>query len=557
MLVRSKVKFVLIVALISFFFLILAQTTFGATRTWDGGGTDGTCGNGAGDGNKWSCVLNWSDDSIPGSGDIALFNSTSIKDATIDTSYGGTVGGINIASGYDWTITQARSLTTTSSGFTQADGVFVGGSQDIAVVNTFTLSGGDFTSTSGTMTVIIDFTISGTPQFNANGGTIRFHAAADSTLACGGVTFSTITFAKPGPTQTINVGSDCTIPLGNSPTSTRTIVNNGGTITVGTGTWTLQSYTQTSGTLTMTGTVMDLNNHLTLTSGVFPAGLATLTVGGNLDNTGNLLPNGINMSHDTAGDTNLTCGTVTWGTVTISKTNPKQNITVNSGCTIPLGNSHTSTGTIVNNGGTITVGTGTWTLQSYTQTSGTLTMTGTVMDLNNHLTLTSGVFPAGLATLTVGGNLDNTGNLLPNGINMTLDTAGDTNLTCGTVTWGTVTISKTNPNQNITVNSGCTIPLGNSPTSTGTIVNNGGTITVGTGTWTLQSYTLTSGVFPAGLATLTVGGNLDNTGNLLPNGINMTLYTAGDTNLTCGTVTWGTVTISKTNPNQNITVNSG
>jgi len=344
MLVRSKVKFVLIVALISFFFLILAQTTFGATRTWDGGGTDGTCGNGAGDGNKWSCVLNWSDDSIPGSGDIALFNSTSIKDATIDTSYGGTVGGINIASGYDGTITQARSLTTTSSGFTQADGVFVGGSQDIAVVNTFTLSGGDFTSTSGTMTVIIDFTISGTPQFNANGGTIRFHAAADSTLACGGVTFSTITFAKPGPTQTINVGSDCTIPLGNSPTSTGTIVNNGGTITVGTGTWTLQSYTQTSGTLTMTGTVMDLNNHLTLTSGVFPAGLATLTVGGNLDNTGNLLPDSIDVTFDTAGDTTLDCGDAEFESFTLNKT---ASLIISSDCTIT--GDFTRTDAIVNN----------------------------------------------------------------------------------------------------------------------------------------------------------------------------------------------------------------
>ena len=41
--------------------LILAFATQAeaAIITWDGGGTDGTCGGAAGDGNQWSCAANW------------------------------------------------------------------------------------------------------------------------------------------------------------------------------------------------------------------------------------------------------------------------------------------------------------------------------------------------------------------------------------------------------------------------------------------------------------------------------------------------------------------
>jgi len=47
------------IALAAGLVLTLAAPAWAAIITWDGGGTDGTCGGGAGDGNKWSCAANW------------------------------------------------------------------------------------------------------------------------------------------------------------------------------------------------------------------------------------------------------------------------------------------------------------------------------------------------------------------------------------------------------------------------------------------------------------------------------------------------------------------
>ncbi|HRH32110.1 MAG TPA: hypothetical protein PLK06_02170, partial [bacterium] len=82
-----------------------------AVVTWDGGGSDGTCGGAAGDGNKWSCGLNWSGDVAPGASDIATFNGTSTKNATIDSNI--SVAGIDINTGYTGIITQASGVTIT------------------------------------------------------------------------------------------------------------------------------------------------------------------------------------------------------------------------------------------------------------------------------------------------------------------------------------------------------------------------------------------------------------------------------------------------------------
>ena len=64
---------VITIPLFLFIFVFQAQ---GAVRTWDGGGSDGTCGGVGGDGNKWSCALNWSTDTLPGASDVATFDGT-------------------------------------------------------------------------------------------------------------------------------------------------------------------------------------------------------------------------------------------------------------------------------------------------------------------------------------------------------------------------------------------------------------------------------------------------------------------------------------------------
>jgi len=74
--------------------------------------------------NNWSTAANWSGNQVPLSTEEVLFNSTSTIDATIDGSFGGTIGGISIESGYTGTITQGRSLLVTAT-FEQSGGTFV------------------------------------------------------------------------------------------------------------------------------------------------------------------------------------------------------------------------------------------------------------------------------------------------------------------------------------------------------------------------------------------------------------------------------------------------
>src|SRR6266545_2590844 len=163
-------------------FLAYPGQTQAAVKTWDGGGADGTCGGGAGDGNKWSCALNWSGDSLPTSSDVATFDATSTKDATIDASFAGSVAGINILSGYTGTITQARSLTVGASGYSQAAGTFTGGSADITITTgAFTLTGGTFTSTTGNFSVYGNWTHTVGGTFNHNNGTVTYTRPASTT----------------------------------------------------------------------------------------------------------------------------------------------------------------------------------------------------------------------------------------------------------------------------------------------------------------------------------------------------------------------------------------
>ncbi len=549
--------------------LIIDRPARAATRTWDNDSTDGL----------WSTCANWSADTCPTGSDIAFFDSTSTTNASIDGSFAGSVGGLTISTGYSGTITQARSLTIGSSGYSQSTGTFTGATQTIDLNGTFSLTGGIFTSTSGTFSINNNFTISGSPTFNANGGTVLFDTGngVNQSIACNSATFNAVTITGSLTVATTTIGSACTLPLGNSATAQGFITNNG-TINVGTGTFTITGgYTQNGGsTLTMGGTTLDMNGSLTLSGGSFPAGITTMTLTGSLTNTANLLPNDIALTIDSgAGATStLSCGTATFASVVISQSLSATGLTVGSNCTLPLGNSPTSSSLSIVNNGTINVGTGTWTVNaSYTQNTGsTLTMGGTVMDVNGSLTLTDGVFPAGLATLSLTGSLTNTANLLPNGIALTLDAGAGTSstLSCGTVTFASAAISQSLSSTGLTIGSTCTLPLGNSPTSSSTSITNNGTITVGTGTWTINanytmntgsvvtmsgttidmngSMTLSGGSFPAGITTMSVRNNLDNTGNLLPNGIAFTFDgVTEDTSLTCGTATLGSVVLNKTN----------
>lgn len=603
--------------------LLIGQSLYNvkaATVTWDGGGADGTCGGSPGDGNKWSCGLNWSTDAVPTSADVATFDGTSTKDVTIDSNIN--VLGIDINSGYTGTITQASTVTITvdSSGFAQDDGIFVGGDSAIDINDgSFTLgSGAGFTATSGTLSVERNFTINNSTTWDNNSGSILFDGSSvsdDTSASCGSKTFNTISLNKGEYRADLTIGSDCSIDFGNSPTLSGGLILNNGSVVVGTGTWTLNaSYSQTSAgaTTTFGGTTMYVNDRvgssatvasLTLTDGSFTAGsMTTLRVRGSLDNSANLLPSGIDVTLDASGpasDATITCsGSESFNSFTISKHFYSADLVIDSTCSLDLGNSPTvDAGTITNNG-SIIVGTGTWTINaSYTQSNpaASTTFGGTTIYVNDkdgvsssvgNLTLTNGTFTAvSMTTLRLRGSLNNSADLLPTGLNVTLDasgTASDGTITCtGNEAFSSFTIDKASYGGDVILTALCNIDLGNSPTVNGGVIANNGTLTIGTGTWTLNAsftqndpgasttfagtaidvndragltvyagaLTLSDGTFTAAsLTSVNLQGDLLNSGNLLPDGTALTLDASGifsDGDITCGTTIFSQITITK------------
>ena len=114
-----------------------------ATRIWDGGGGSNT---------SWSTAANWSDDTVPGAGDIAQFGGSSVGNSTIDAAY--SLTGLDIQSGYTGTITQSSStdLTIGASGYQQAAGT-------LTILGNLNLNGpasqtGGSLTVSGTTTIV-------------------------------------------------------------------------------------------------------------------------------------------------------------------------------------------------------------------------------------------------------------------------------------------------------------------------------------------------------------------------------------------------------------------
>lgn len=142
----------------------------GVSLTWDNDSLDGL----------WSTCTNWTTDTCPGASDIAIFDgATTNDDADIDGLFAGSVSGITIESDYSGEVTQSRSITIGSDGFTQDAGTFTGGTDLIEMDGDVALNGGTFTSTSGTMTMggpsgRIDFDVAAGVTFSANGGEIEF-----------------------------------------------------------------------------------------------------------------------------------------------------------------------------------------------------------------------------------------------------------------------------------------------------------------------------------------------------------------------------------------------
>ncbi len=314
-------------------------------RTWDGeGGTT-----------AWSNNVNWSGDVVPGAADIAYFDGTSDKAATITAAVN--VAGIVITADYDGTITQNAGIAITvgASGYDQAGATFLGGTSTIDVNGPWALSGGSFTSTTGGLYISGDVAISG-GSFAPRTGTVRFDGT--QTISANGVCFYSL-YVTGAVTHTITAGTVIvvtgTLTLNDGYISGGTIEVQGpiaqassfdggtgllringtedqtftGSCTATTGTLPDVSIEKATGTLTLAGTIRT-GNDWTYVSGTLDPGASTLVFAGTLNVTGTQALNVVQIR----GSTTVVAGTT---------------LTVDSTLTMPSAVAFTVNGTVIAN----------------------------------------------------------------------------------------------------------------------------------------------------------------------------------------------------------------
>lgn len=567
-----------------FIFNVLSSSVSAATRTWDGGGGADT---------NWSTDANWSSDTEPVSGDTVVFDNTSDNNSVVDAGFTGVVTSVSINSGYDGTITLARSLQTSGS-YSQAAGSFTAANQTLTVNTTFALSGGTFTASSGTTSVGTALTISGSPTFNHNNGTFTFIGTSGATLSCNNVTFNLVAFTHTSGTKTVS--SNCSFPLGANPTVSADIALTGtlsgsGTLTFTAGTFSLNSGATLSGftglvtnILTVSGatlnlgsySVVDINNAFNLSSGSFTAPSGSMTVARGLTiSGGSFVHNSGTLTFDNNTSDTLSCNNVSFNRVTFAHTGGTK--TVSSNCNLPLGSNPTigsgAGGTITLNGtisgtGTLTTNAGTLTLNTGAVLSGFsglvsgagLTVAGATIDLgsfspvdvNGAFTLSSGsvTMPTGTATFASTFTISGSPTFNHNNGTITFDGGGAT-LSCNNVSFNLVNVWPTSSTK--TINSDCLLPLGNNPTmntvagSTAVVLN--GTLS-GTGTLTARALTLNTRAVLSGFSGLVAEGNFTNAGATT----DLSSYTTVDFN---GTTSFSLSSGTFTAPSGTMTVAAG
>jgi hypothetical protein len=405
----------------------------------------------AGD-NQWTTAGNWTNNTIPGASDIAVFNGTCVGancDVTINAAV--SVKGINILSSYTGTITQGvgNAVTVGTSGWSQTGGTFTGSSAAATMNGAFSLSGGAYTATSGTTTVngAVSYTVAGAPTFNHNSGTLVFTSTAlvTNTVTPGGVTYNNVTFA----------GSQLTTNLV-------------GTMTVN-GTLTLADVSSASGNIN-TGTIEAGGDIVASSYGKFGTALIKVSGSGNQTITG----------VSTAGLPNVEVAS-TGGVVTYSGT---LYFTKNYTYTLGVVDAGTSTLYFKNSSPSLTITPGTAAYNNVTigGASVTYTLIGT-WTVNGMLTFNS--TSSGATTIL------NTG---------TINANGDISMSAYGVAGSAIIKVSGSANQTITGVATAAIPAFE-VASTGGIVTYSGTL------FLRKNYTYTSGVVDAGTSTLSFSPN--------------------------------------------------
>lgn len=370
-LIKARYWFVTIPKKVAFYFvlylLLLHSETDAANRYWVGAS-----------GANWNTTTSWSTAtggangaSVPGSGDVAIFDGGGATNCTIDANVN--VSGLQMNSGYTATISQnAYTIIIGTGGWNVSAGTFTGSSSSITLTGTLTINGGTLTSTSGTLSTNSGITFS-SGTFNHNSGTVTI--TATMTLS-GSPTFYNLSFAPAASASTYTISNTPVINNTLSLAGSRKITLNTGTL-------------DAKGNITITNTNSSGGGSATIN--IVGTGTQTLTGSGTAD-AGSLPNVTINKSSGTLNLSSVITYTGTWtytaGTVSAGTSNLNAVGTCNLDC---QGTSSTMS------------------LYTLTVYSGTTSLTGNV-DLTNNLNINSGnTLSGGSYTISLGGNWNNSG----------------------------------------------------------------------------------------------------------------------------------------------------
>jgi len=274
---------------------------------------------------NWNNVLNWSSTSgglpglsVPGSGDVAIFDNGSTVNCTIDVAV--SVAGLTVNSTYTGKISQGSFAIAVSGAATFSGGSFAGGTANITITGIFTLSGTAFTSTSGILELQSNAAFT-SGSFLHNNGTVQLNGTGSPAIT--GTSPSLYAMEIVGNNTTYSLSSTGSIPVasglkisgtGNATINTGTInlsgnltltntaTGGGGTATinfVGAGTQTVDgtaitvnesrlpviTINQAGGTLSLLGNISFASN-VTYTTGTVSPGISTAYVVNNITVTG-------------------------------------------------------------------------------------------------------------------------------------------------------------------------------------------------------------------------------------------------------------------------------
>lgn len=425
-----------------------------------------------------SCDLPLGTDPVAGAGGSIKLEGTVSGSSSLSTTGLLTLGPAGDISGFS--TLDAASLTV------NGDYDF-GGYSSLSVAETFILgTSGSFTAPAGTASFAGRFKVPPAADFDANGGTVVFDGAANSSIFCGNKAFNLVRFEQTGAVK--NVETDCSLPLGDNPTlgggggasvrlsgtlsGSGTLSADGDLILAKPGQLSGFGGLDVAGGLEVTGATMNLSSYAPLavdgtysqTGGkvtapggadfggafalgprsTFEAPAGTMAIGGDLgvDWEATFVPNGGTVVFDGDQSATLSCGPTKFSAVAFSHTAGTK--TVGPTCSFPLGASPTAaSGSIVLEGalsgsGSLTTG-GTLSLAAGGSLSGFRGLAAQGLDVTGSYSFAGygsfsvakgfaigagGSFTAPAGSAHFGGDFVNEGSFAANGGTVVLDGSG-------------------------------------------------------------------------------------------------------------------------------------